>query len=142
MAIEIRILRPGDEPFLGRAPPSVFDDPIIARAAREYLRDPLHPLAVAMEDDVIIGFSPGVHTIHTDQPHAEFWINEVGMAPTHQGRSIGKALLQAVLKVAREMDCGEAWVLTERDNPPAMRLYRSVGGDEDPGETVMFTFHL
>jgi aminoglycoside 6'-N-acetyltransferase I len=51
-------------------------------------------------------------------------------------------LIRALLEVARGVGCVEAWVLTERDNIPAMRLYKSISGDEASGETVLFTFRL
>lgn len=40
------------------------------------------------------------------------------------------------------MYSAEAWVLTERTNLPAMRLYTALGGEETPDEAVMFTFYL
>jgi ribosomal protein S18 acetylase RimI-like enzyme len=142
MTVEIIILRPGDEPVLSRIAAGVFDDPIVPQAAREFLTDPRHHLAVATEAGLVVGFASGVHYVHPDSPRPEFWINEVGVAPAQQGRGLGKALVQALLNVARDLDCLEAWVLTERDNAPALQLYKSVGGDADHGETIMFTFRL
>jgi hypothetical protein len=40
------------------------------------------------------------------------------------------------------MGCLEAWVLTGRDIPAAMRLYAASGGTEAPTDSVMFTFYL
>jgi ribosomal protein S18 acetylase RimI-like enzyme len=55
------------------------------------------------------------------------WINEVGVAQTHQQRSIALPMLQTVLEVGQQFGCEEAWVLTERDNTAAMKLYGSSG---------------
>ncbi|HEX8694546.1 MAG TPA: GNAT family N-acetyltransferase [Longimicrobium sp.] len=142
MAIEIRVLRRGDEAVLARVAPGVFDDPVDAGAAAEFLADPRHHLAVAAEDGVVVGFVSAVHYVHPDKPRPELWINEVGVAPAHQGRGVGKAVLRAMLDVARGLGCGEAWVLTGRANAPAMRLYASLGGEEAPDDAVMFTFVL
>jgi len=142
MPIEIQILQPGDEAMLKNVAPDVFDDPIVTRAAKEYLSDPRHHLTVAIENTLVVGFASGVHYIHPDKPRPEFWITEVGVAPTHQDQGVGKALMRALLEVARSEDCAEAWVLTERDNLPAIGLYESIGGDEAPDETVMFIFRL
>jgi ribosomal protein S18 acetylase RimI-like enzyme len=142
MTIEIRILGAGDEAVLAGVAGDVFDDPILPQAAREFLVDPRHHLAVAIEDQVVIGFASGVHYIHPDKAHPEFWVNEVGVAPAFQKRGVGKALMGALLAEARELGCKEAWVLTERDNTPAMRLYQSLGGDEAAEKTVMFTFYV
>lgn len=142
MPIEIRILRSGDDPFLDTVADDVFDDPIQSQAAKEFLGDPRHHLAVAVEAGTVVGFASGVHYVHPDKAHPEFWINEIGVSETHQKRGVGTALMRALLDVARSLDCAEAWVLTERENAPAMRLYQSIGGEEAPAETVMFTFHL
>ena len=55
---------------------------------------------------------------------------------------MGKKLLHALLEAARELGCTEAWVLTERANVPAIRLYASAGGTEPPVEAAMFSFTL
>lgn len=141
MTIEIRVLRSGDETVLERVAADVFDDPIVPQAAREFLGDPRHHLAVAIDENTVIGFASGVHYVHPDKPHPEFWINEVGVSETYQNRGLGKLLLRALFDVALRLGCVEAWVLTERDNKAAMRLYQSMGGEEAKDEIVMFTFH-
>lgn len=64
-----------------------------------------------------------------DKP-TELWINEVGVAPTHQRRGIGRSLVQALLEKGRVLGCVEAWVLTDEENTPARQLYGSAGGEE------------
>jgi aminoglycoside 6'-N-acetyltransferase I len=140
--MEIRILQRGDEGVLASVAPDVFDDPVDARAAAEFLADPRHHLAVAVEDGVVVGFTSAVHYAHPDKPRPELWINEVGVAPAARGRGVAKALLAAVLEVGRGLGCSEAWVLTDRANAPAMRLYASFSGLEPPEDAVMFTFRL
>jgi ribosomal protein S18 acetylase RimI-like enzyme len=82
-----------------------------------------------------------VHHVHPDK-EPELWINEVGVAPTHRGQGIGKQLIDALLEAGRSRGCTEAWVLTDRTNEAAMRLYASRGGKEFPRDQVMFTFKL
>jgi ribosomal protein S18 acetylase RimI-like enzyme len=96
---------------------------------------------VAIDQGQVIGFASGVHYVHPDKP-AELWINEVGVAPDHQGRGVGKAVMRALLEHARRLGCEEAWVLTDHANAAAMRLYASVGGKAEPVPSVMFTFTL
>jgi ribosomal protein S18 acetylase RimI-like enzyme len=76
---------------------------------------------------LVVGFASGVHYLHPDKP-PELWINEVGLAPTHRRRGLGKGLLRALLEVGRANHCTMAWVLTYRDNLAAMALYSSAGG--------------
>ena len=82
-----------------------------------------------------------VHYVHPDKA-PELWINEIGVAPSHQGKGIGKRLLNALLAKARDLGCAEAWALTEEENTVARRLYRSMGGNEEPQRPVYFTFKL
>jgi aminoglycoside 6'-N-acetyltransferase I len=64
----------------------------------------------------------------------------VGVAGGHRRRGIARRLLGALLAHADALGCREAWVLTERDNLPAMALYESTGGREAPDDVVMFSF--
>jgi aminoglycoside 6'-N-acetyltransferase I len=123
MAIEIKLLGRQEAGVLAQIAPDVFDDPIDAGRADEFLADPRHHLAVAVEDDWVVGFVSAVHYVHPDKPRPELWINEVGVATTHRGRGLGMRLLRAVFAVAQRLGCAEAWVLTDRANTAAMRLY-------------------
>jgi ribosomal protein S18 acetylase RimI-like enzyme len=140
MSLEFRLLKHGDEAVLARVAPDVFDDPLDVRATTRFLSDPRHQLAVAVDEGVVIGFASAVVYEHPDKPRPELWINEVGVATTHQARGIGRRLLEVLLDAARNADCREAWVLTDRSNVAAMRLYASVGGHEASGNHVMFNF--
>jgi ribosomal protein S18 acetylase RimI-like enzyme len=140
--IDIRLLGAGDERVLERVDSDVFDDPIDPGRAREFLSDPRHHVAVAIDGGLVVGFASGVHYVHPDKPVPELWVNELGVASTHRQRGIGKAVLGCLLEAARAVGCTEAWVLTERDNVPAMRLYGSIDGAQVPSDHVMISFAL
>jgi ribosomal protein S18 acetylase RimI-like enzyme len=142
VSIEIKILRAKDEAVLATVAEDVFDHAIDHLAAAAYVRDPRLHIAVAVDDGVVVAFASGVHYHHPDKPTPELFVNEAGVAPTHRGRGLGTAVLGALFEVARELGCREAWVLTDRTNPAAMRLYAAVGGIEAPQDPVMFSFRL
>jgi aminoglycoside 6'-N-acetyltransferase I len=142
MAIAIRLLRSGDESVLGDVAPSVFDDPIDPAATRAFLTDPRHHLAVALDQTTVVGFTSAVHYLHPDKPKPEMWINEVSVADTHRERGVGRALMDAMLAEGRRVGATEAWVLTDRDNPAAIRLYQAAGGEERHPDPVMFNFTI
>ena len=129
MSITIKVLQRGDETILMNIAPEVFDNPINMEFTKEFLADPRHHIAVAIDDGLVVGFASGVHYIHPDKL-PELWINEVGLAPTHRRRGLGKAVLKALLEVGRVHNCTTAWVLTYRTNVAAMALYSSLGGTE------------
>jgi aminoglycoside 6'-N-acetyltransferase I len=137
--IRIALLGPDDRSVLDSVDPDLFDLPVQAALTEEFLADPRHHIAVAIERKSVVGFASAVHYVHPDKP-AELWINEVSVAGGHRRRGIARRLLAALLDHADALGCREAWVLTERDNLPAMALYESTGGREAPDDVVMFSF--
>lgn len=137
----MRVLGSGDAAVLERVAPEVLDRGVRPALAAEFLSDPRHHMAVAVEDGTVVAFATGVHYVHPDKP-AELWINEVGVSPAHRRRGLGAAVVGALLAEARRLGCVNAWVLTDRGNAAAMSLYRTCGGVEAKGHTVMFEFPL
>jgi GNAT superfamily N-acetyltransferase len=137
----IRILGRGDAPVLNHVAEGVFDNAVDPRWAAEFLDDPRHHLAVAVENDWVVGMASAVHYVHPDKA-PELWINEVAVAPAHRGRGLGRRLLEALFERGRALGCVQAWVATEPSNTPARRLYAAVGGVEAPEPFVMVEFDL
>jgi ribosomal protein S18 acetylase RimI-like enzyme len=141
MAVEIRILGRGDEAVLQRVADDVFDHAIDPAASATFLADERHHIAVAIDDGWVVGFASGVHYLHPDKPRPQLFVNEVGVAASHRGRGLGRAVLGALLEHGKALGCSEAWVLTDRDNAPAVRLYMAAGGGQG-SDHVMFSFEL
>jgi aminoglycoside 6'-N-acetyltransferase I len=141
MSVEIRALHAGDERVLDNVDDDVFDHQLRADSTLEFLSDPRHHIVVAIDDGVVVGMASGIHYVHPDKP-AEFWINEVGVASSHRRAGVARALIEKLLSLAKDAGCREAWVLTDRDNVAAMRLYAATGGEEAPTDQVMFTYRL
>ena len=142
MEIELRTASRDDVALFDEVAVDVFDRPIAPVLLWEFLSDPRHHIVVAIEDSArIVGFASAIHYVHPDKP-PELWINEVGVSPDHHRRGLGSRLIRELLGLGRQLGCAEAWVLTERSNQPAMRLYESAGGEEADEETVMFSFRL
>jgi aminoglycoside 6'-N-acetyltransferase I len=140
--MQIRILRAADAGVLTNVAPDVFDDPLIPNAGAGFLSDPRHHLVVALDAGAVVGFVSAVHYVHPDKPAPELWINEVGVAPTHQRQGIARAMLDTMLDHARGLGCREAWVLTDADNARARGLYASIEGAHESDSHVMYTFPL
>jgi ribosomal protein S18 acetylase RimI-like enzyme len=134
MAIEIKVLHCGYDHILMNVATEVFDNPIDQELTREFLGDPRHHIAVAIDDGLVVGFASGVHYVHPDK-QPELWINEVAVAPTHRRRGLGQAVLRAMFEVGRTHRCAVAWVLTNRKNVAALALYSSIGGTQGADET-------
>jgi aminoglycoside 6'-N-acetyltransferase I len=137
--LTVRVLGPDEAQVLDRVAPDVFDHPVDPRWTSEFFADARHHIAVAIDAGVVVGMATGVHYVHPDKP-PELWVNEVGVAASHQRQGIARALLEALFAHARTLGCREAWVLTEDDNVAARRLYATVGGREE--RPIYVTFDL
>jgi len=137
----VRVLGPGDAAILDRVAPGVFDHDVDPRWTAEFFADPRHRLVVALDAETVVGMASAVHYVHPDKA-PELFVNEVGVAPSHQGQGIGRRLMEALLDHAQALGCREAWVLTDYDNAAARRLYASVGGEEATEPTLMISFRL
>ena len=139
MAVELRLLGPDDATVLERVAEGVFDGPIKASLAKEFLNDRRHHLIVAIDEGHVVGMITAVDYIHPDKA-AQLWINEVGVAPLCQRQGIGRSLLQAMLAHGRTLGCSEAWLGTEHDNTAARGLYENAGSVAEP--FVLYSFDL
>ncbi len=127
--------------MLDAVAPEVFDNAIDPRWAAEFLSDPRHHLAVAVADRTVVGMASAVHYVHPDKP-PQLWVNEVGVAPAHRNRGVGRRLVAALLSHARDIGCTSAWVGTGVGNAAARRSFRAAGGIEDGEPFTLLTFFL
>lgn len=138
----VRILQASEHEVLDGVAPGVFDHAVVPEFGREFLSDPRHHLAVAIDaHGRVVGMASGVHYVHPDKP-PQMFINEVGVSAAYEGQGIGTRLLAVLLQRAADLGCSEAWTATEPDNLRAQALYSRAGGVADPTPFVMFTFAL
>ena len=137
----LRLLGSGDADVLGNVAEDVFDHAVDRRWAAEFLSDPRHHLAVALDGERVVGMASAVHYVHPDKAPV-LWVNEVGVAPTHRRRGIATQLLGVLVNHGRSLGCTEAWLGTEASNAPARALYRTAGWEEDGEPFVMYALAL
>lgn len=139
--IRIVLLGPEHEDLLNAAGTDVFDGSVLRTSAKEFLEDPRHHIAAALSEDRIVGFASAVHYLHPDKL-PELFINEVGVADSHRRQGLATRLLRELLRLAKKLGCVDAWILSDRSNGPAMRLYAGIGGVETAEDVVMYSFPL
>ena len=137
----IRLLGPGDASVLDNVAPSVFDNAIDPRWTAEFLSDPRHHLAVAIDEGRVVGMASGVHYVHPDKA-PQLFINEIAVAPPYRRQGIGRRLMEQVLDRGRELGCRDACLGTDRSNTAARRCYAAAGGVEAPYDNVNYEFDL
>ncbi|MGP4045629.1 GNAT family N-acetyltransferase [Streptomyces sp. 2A115] len=114
----------------------LFDHPIRPEWARRFLAAQGHHLFLAYEyegDGSVespVGFVSGVETVHPDKG-TEMFLYELGVAEPYRRRGTGRALVQALAALGRELGCYGMWVLVDTGNDVALAAYRSAGGKDD-----------
>lgn len=91
MSIDIRLLGPDDASLVTHVASGVFDSEPNPALTAEFLQDPRHHLAAAIDGDFLVGIASAVHYVHPDKP-AQLWINEVAVAPSHHNQGIARLL--------------------------------------------------
>jgi aminoglycoside 6'-N-acetyltransferase I len=142
VTVTVRLLTIDDAALLEAAGTDVFDDAVVPASAAAFLADPRHVIAAAVEDGRMVGFASAVLYLHPDKAAPELWINEAGVAESHQRRGIARALLETLKEAGRARGARLAWVLTNRDNAPARAAYKSAGGREAADDVIMIEFDL
>ena len=130
---EIRATGPGDDAEV-LAASHLFDGPAKADATARFLAAPGHHLLLAYDEDDPdrpVGMVTGVETTHPDKG-TEMFLYELAVDDAAQGRGIGRALVSALADLARDRGCYGMWVLTDDDNPAAVKAYTAASGTLEP----------
>ena len=92
-------------------------------------------------EQVLAGMSSG--RIEQKPYNFEKWlyIDEVDTCSNHRQKGVGTAMMNALLKCAKDNDCEEVWLGTESDKDVARKFYESLDPDEID-EVVGYTFEL
>ena len=129
----------------------LFDDPPEPAATARFLASPTHHLLFAYDggepddSDAVgaappVGFVSGVEETHPDKG-TEMFLYELAVDESARNRGIGRALVQALAGVARERGCYGMYVLTDRDNEPALHAYTAAAGTI-AGDHVMLEWNF
>jgi GNAT superfamily N-acetyltransferase len=82
---------------------------------------------LAYWDDSPVGFAVFFHNFSTFEGSAGIYLEDLFVDSEHRGKGIGKALLQAVAKVAWERNCPRLeWAVLDW-NAPSIEFYRRLG---------------
>jgi GNAT superfamily N-acetyltransferase len=124
--MEIRVLRPGDDRLVAAAS-HLFDGPATPGATARFLGEPGHHLLIAYDEAHAVGFVSGVEVTHPDKG-TEMFLYELAVDEPFRRRGIGRALVQRLGQLARDVGCYGMWVITDDINRAARATYEGSGG--------------
>lgn len=115
-----------DATLLNSVAPDVFDAPINAAHLAAFLTEPNHAMFVATDADTVIGQARGmIH--HSPDEAPVLYIDNFGVAPSHQRRGIGTRVFVALREWAKTKGATTVWLATETDNEQAKGFYTALG---------------
>lgn len=118
----------------------LYDGPAQPEWAERFLTAAGHLMLIAYADGRPVGMISGIEMHHPDKG-TEMCLYELSVHEAHRRRGIGRALVEALIVVARERGCYDMWVGVDTDNDPALATYRSAGAKDD-GVFAMLTWEF
>jgi len=94
---------------------------------RNFLSEKQNIAITAKLDEKIIGLIYGYSLTRIDGNKPQFFIYSVDIHDTYQDKGYGSKFVQYVINWARENDFSECFVLTNKDNPRACKVYEKAG---------------
>ena len=65
--------------------------------------------------------------LENETEKGEFYFDTISVSPQHQGKGIGKKLIESMLNLAKEKGFEKAGLLVDVENPSAKKLYERIG---------------
>jgi ribosomal protein S18 acetylase RimI-like enzyme len=99
-------------------------------------------LLVAYRENVPCGF---LYAYLLDSPNSvqpKMFLYSIDVFENHQRGGIGTCLIRYLKRIGKRENCSEIFVLTNRSNNAAMKLYESTGGKKDNTDDVMFVYSV
>ncbi len=91
-----------------------------------------HVLAlVALDGDAVVGGLVAYELEKLEQARSEIYIYDLAVTEAHRRRGVATGLIRALGRIAGERGAWVMFVQADRTDPPAIRLYESLGTRED-----------
>ncbi len=82
---------------------------------------------ICLEEEVPVGYALYFHNYSTFRAKAGIYLEDLFIEPQYRGRGYGKALLNAVIDIAKQRNCGRVeWSVLDW-NQPAIDFYKNLG---------------
>ena len=86
---------------------------------------------VALDGGSVVGGLVAYQLEKLEQARSEIYIYDLAVAETHRRQGIATALIRALGEIAKARGAWVMFVQADRTDPPAIRLYESLGTRED-----------
>jgi len=140
MPLEIKLLRPGDEPLAVRAIRQIKRAETNEAHMNRFLARAENLLLVAVAEDRPVGFALAYQLDRVDESPPMVFFYELEVLPSHRRKGVGRALIDRLKGLCRQRGAGKMFVLTDRRNDAACRLYSAAGGRMEYDDGVLYNY--
>ena len=126
MKSSIEVERLGDEEstFFAAPPSDAYFEKLLS--------DPRFILLLARIDGAAVGALAAYEPAKYEQERSEFYIYDLAVAEAFRRRGVARTLIEALKPIARSAGAWVIFVQADREDAPAVALYRSMGIEEQP----------
>lgn len=139
-SVSIKRLRDFDEALIVQLCEKAGEENILPNP--RFFEDQKNILFVAWSGSEPAGFLYAYHLVDITAGDDMIFLYSVDVFEPYRRQGIGTALLETLRQLALARYCREIFVLTNRKNTAAMRLYESTGGVREHDDEVMFVYDL
>lgn len=94
---------------------------------------------VARESDDVVGFAYGYGLVRLDGK-VMFYLHSIGILPEYQNKGYGKHLMDFIVSFAKNNDFSEVFVVTDKGNIPACKIYEYAGFENDIENEIVYVY--
>ena len=111
---------------------SFFSGPPTDAYFEKLLSNPHFVMLVARINATVVGGLAAYELVKYEQERSEFYIYDLAVAEPFRRRGIARTLIEALKPIARSAGAWVIFVQADREDEPAVALYRSMGIEEAP----------
>lgn len=96
---------------------------------------------VVRNEKEIFGFAYGYSLVRLDGK-TMFYLHSIGVLPEFQNMGYGRKLMDFIINFSKEKGFSEVFVITDKGNIPACKLYEKVGFENDIENEIVYVLDL
>lgn len=89
-------------------------------------------MLAARIDGTVVGALAAFELVKYEQERSEFYIYDLAVSEPFRRRGVARTLIEALKPIAKSAGAWVIFVQADREDEPAVALYRSMGIEEEP----------
>jgi ribosomal protein S18 acetylase RimI-like enzyme len=139
--VQVRRLRAGDLKLAVESIRTLKESTVSGEYLKDFLSRSENVLIVAEQGGMPKGFLLAYILDRVDRNQKMICLYEIGVSEPNRRRGIGRAMIESLKLLCKDENAMKAWVITNRSNMAAVRLYERTGATSHPhGDEVLFVY--